>query len=169
MCFHGGSYRILPGINEHATFILKRLPESLFFHRDNFPDREYVRMATSLIHATLALSERICAAAGITRNPQIESRFQEGIVVPGGTVLTRLKGAVRFSREGFGLRDEYNAMLVGKGSTAADEVLARVETILRNEKASWYKVVAKIRVHGPTPRDAKQKVLLFFPPLKALQ
>jgi hypothetical protein len=58
-------------------------------------------------------------------------------------------------------------MLVGKGTTAADEVLARVETILRNEKVSWYKVVAKISVHGPTPRDAKQKVLLFFPPCES--
>ena len=101
--FHGGSYRVLPGINEHATFILKRILESLFFHRDNFPDREYVRMATWLIRGTLALSERICAAAGITRNPPIETRFQEAIVVPDGTVLTRLKGAVRFSRAEFGL------------------------------------------------------------------
>jgi hypothetical protein len=42
MCFHGGSYRVLPGINEHATFILKRLLESLFFHLENFPDREGV-------------------------------------------------------------------------------------------------------------------------------
>jgi hypothetical protein len=67
------------------------------------------------------------------------------------------------------LRDEYNAMLAGKATTAADEVLARVETILRNEKVSWFTVVAKIRVHGPTPRDAKRKVLLFFPPVKALQ
>ena len=67
------------------------------------------------------------------------------------------------------IRDEYNAMLAGKPITAADEVLARVETILRNEKVSWYTVVAKIRVHGPTPRDAKRKVLLFFPPVKALQ
>jgi hypothetical protein len=25
MSFHGGSYRVLPGINEHATFILKRV------------------------------------------------------------------------------------------------------------------------------------------------
>jgi hypothetical protein len=41
--------------------------------------------------------------------------------------------------------------------------LARVETILRDEKVSWYTVVAKIRVHGPTPRDAKRKVLLPFP------
>jgi len=47
MSFHGGSYRVLPGINEHATFILKRILESLFFHRDNFPDREYVRMGDS--------------------------------------------------------------------------------------------------------------------------
>src|ERR1700692_2020559 len=58
------------------------------------------------------------------------------------------------------LRDEYNAMLAGKATTAADEILARVETILRNEKVSWYKFVAKIKVHGTTARDAKQKVLL---------
>jgi hypothetical protein len=67
------------------------------------------------------------------------------------------------------LRDEYNAMLAGKATTAADEVLARVETILRNEKVSWYTVVAKISVHGPTPRDAKRKVLLLFPAVKALR
>jgi hypothetical protein len=67
------------------------------------------------------------------------------------------------------LRDEYNAMLAGKATTAADEVLARVETILRNEKVSCYTVVAKIRIHGPTPRDAERKVLLFFPLAKALQ
>jgi hypothetical protein len=65
------------------------------------------------------------------------------------------------------LRDEYNAMLAGNATTAADEVLVRVETILRNEKVSCYTVVAKIRVHGPTPRDAKRKVLLFFPPCES--
>ena len=64
------------------------------------------------------------------------------------------------------LRDEYNTMLTGKATTAADEVLARVETILRNEKVSSYKVVAKIKVHGPIPRDAKRKVLLLFPAVK---
>lgn len=103
MSFHGGSYRVLPGINEHATFILKRVLESLFFHRDSFPDQEYVRMAVRVIHGTLALSEHICGAAGITRNPRIESRFQEDIVIPNGRVLTRLKSAVRFSRAGFDL------------------------------------------------------------------
>jgi len=62
------------------------------------------------------------------------------------------------------LRDEYNAMLVGEPITAADEILARVETILRNdEKISWYTVIAKIRIHGPTSREAKRKVLLLFP------
>jgi hypothetical protein len=67
------------------------------------------------------------------------------------------------------LRDEYNAMLAGKATTAADEVLARVATILRNEKVSCYTVVAKIRIHGPTPRDAKRKVLLLLPAVKAPQ
>jgi hypothetical protein len=67
------------------------------------------------------------------------------------------------------IRDEYNAMLAGKPITAADEVLARVETILRNEKVSWCTVVAKIRLHGPTPRDAKRKALLLFPTVKAPQ
>jgi hypothetical protein len=62
------------------------------------------------------------------------------------------------------LRDEYNAMLAGEPITAADEILARVETILRNnQKVSWCTVVAKIRVHEPTSRDVKQKVLLPFP------
>jgi|HubBroStandDraft_2_1064218.scaffolds.fasta_scaffold1037431_2 hypothetical protein len=62
------------------------------------------------------------------------------------------------------LRDEYNAMLAGEQITAADEILARVETILRNdEKISMYTVVAKIRIHGPTSPVAKRKVLLLFP------
>src|ERR1700677_2214763 len=99
--FHGGSYRVLPGINEHATFILKRILESLFFHRDNFPDRDYVRTATRLIHGTLAVSERICEVAGVKRNPAVVSRCGEDVVVPDGTHLTRLKSAVRFSREAF--------------------------------------------------------------------
>jgi hypothetical protein len=68
------------------------------------------------------------------------------------------------------LRDEYNAMLAGESITAADEILARVETILRNSReVSWCTVVAKIRTHEPTSRDAKQKALLLFPALKTLQ
>lgn len=101
--FHGGSYRVLPGLNEHATFILKRILEPLYFHREAFPDVEYVRAATRLIHGTLALSDRVCELAGIVRNPHVESQFQEPIVVPDGTVLSRLKSAVRFNREGFAL------------------------------------------------------------------
>ncbi len=62
------------------------------------------------------------------------------------------------------LRVEYNAMLAGDPITAADEIMARVETILKNsQKVSWCKVVAKIRIHEPTSRAAKQKVLLLFP------
>jgi hypothetical protein len=68
------------------------------------------------------------------------------------------------------LRDEYNAMLAGELITAEDEILARVETIMRNSQlVSWYTVVAKIRIHEPTSRDAKRKVPLLFPAVKALQ
>jgi hypothetical protein len=62
------------------------------------------------------------------------------------------------------LRDEYNAMLAGESIKVADEILAGVETILRNsQNMTWYTVVAKTRIHGPTSRDAKRKVLLLFP------
>lgn len=62
------------------------------------------------------------------------------------------------------LRDEYGAMLAGDSITAADEILARVETILRSgERVSSYTVVAKIRIDRPTSRDSKRKVLLLFP------
>jgi hypothetical protein len=62
------------------------------------------------------------------------------------------------------LRDEYNAMLAGEPITGADEILARVETILRNSQVvTWCTVVARIRIHRPTSRDAKRKVLLLFP------
>jgi hypothetical protein len=55
-------------------------------------------------------------------------------------------------------------MLAGEPIRAADKIMARVETIVRNsQKVSWCKVVAKIRIHGPTSRDAKRKVLLPFP------
>jgi hypothetical protein len=65
------------------------------------------------------------------------------------------------------LRDEYDAMLAGKPTTAADEILARVETILRSDdKISSSTVV--VEIHGPTSRDTERKVLLLFPHAKAL-
>jgi hypothetical protein len=66
--------------------------------------------------------------------------------------------------------DEYDAMLAGKPITAADEILARVETILRNdERISSCTVAAKIGIHGPPSRDARPKVLLPFLAVKARQ
>jgi hypothetical protein len=66
------------------------------------------------------------------------------------------------------LRDEYDAMLAGESTTAADQILARVETILRNdERILSYSVVAKIRIDGPTTRATKRKELLLFPTVKA--
>jgi hypothetical protein len=62
------------------------------------------------------------------------------------------------------LRVAYNEMLAGKAVSAADQVLANVEAILRNdEEIPDYTVVAAIRIHRPLSPDAKRKVLLLFP------
>jgi hypothetical protein len=62
------------------------------------------------------------------------------------------------------LRIAYNEMLAGRPVESVDEVLARIEAILRNdEKIPAYTVVAAIRLHGSISPDAKRKVLLLFP------
>jgi hypothetical protein len=61
------------------------------------------------------------------------------------------------------LRVAYNEMLAGKAVKAADEILANVEAILRDEKIPEYTVVAAIRIHRSLSPDAKRKVLLLFP------
>ena len=69
----------------------------------------------------------------------------------------KLLGALEF------LRVAYNEMLAGKAVKAADEILANVEAILRDEKIPEYTVVAAIRIHRSLSPDAKRKVLLLFP------
>ena len=61
------------------------------------------------------------------------------------------------------LRIAYNEMLAGKPVKAADEILANVEAILRDEKIPDYTVIAAIRIHKSLSPDAKRKVLLLFP------
>jgi hypothetical protein len=69
----------------------------------------------------------------------------------------KLVGALEF------LRVAYNEMLAGKAVKAADEILANVEAILRDEKIPDYTVIAAIRIHKSLSPDAKRKVLLLFP------
>ena len=61
------------------------------------------------------------------------------------------------------LRVAYNEMLAGKAVKAADEILANVEAILRDEKIPEYTVIAAVRIHRSLSPDAKGKVLLLFP------
>jgi hypothetical protein len=62
------------------------------------------------------------------------------------------------------LRIAYNEMLAGKPVKAADEILAQLEAILRNDaKVPAYTVVAAIRIHGSITPEPKRKVLLLFP------
>jgi hypothetical protein len=70
----------------------------------------------------------------------------------------KLVGALEF------LRVAYNKMLAGEEVRAADEILAKVEAILRNDqKIPEYTVVAAIKIHRSLSPDAKRKVLLLFP------
>jgi hypothetical protein len=62
------------------------------------------------------------------------------------------------------LRIAYNEMLAGRPVKSVDEVLARVEAILRNDpKVPAYTVVAAIRIRGSISPEPKRKVLLLFP------
>jgi hypothetical protein len=62
------------------------------------------------------------------------------------------------------IRIAYNEMLAGRPVNPVDEVLARVEAILRDDaKIPAYTVVAAIRIHGSTSPEPKRKVLLLFP------
>ena len=99
--FHGGSYRVLPGINEHATFILKRILEPLYFHRDEFPDREYVQSRTRLIRGTLALSERICARLTSRETHRLNGVSRKISLIPDGAMLTTAKERGSFQPRGF--------------------------------------------------------------------
>jgi hypothetical protein len=62
------------------------------------------------------------------------------------------------------VRFTYNERLAGKPVKGVDEILARVEAILRNDaKIPAYTVVAAIRIHGSISPEPKRKVLLLFP------
>jgi hypothetical protein len=70
----------------------------------------------------------------------------------------KLVGALEF------LRVAYNEMLAGKPVKAADEILANVGAILRNDQEiPEYTVVAVFRIHRSLSPDAKRRVLLLFP------
>jgi hypothetical protein len=70
----------------------------------------------------------------------------------------KLLGALEF------LRVAYDEMLAGKPVKAADEILANVEAILRNDQeVPGYTVVAAVMIHRSLSPAAKRKVLLLFP------
>jgi hypothetical protein len=65
------------------------------------------------------------------------------------------------------LRTAYNEMLAGKPVKPADEILAQVEAIVRNDaKIPAYTVVAAIRIHRSISPEPKRKVPLLSRCLK---
>jgi hypothetical protein len=87
-----------------------------------------------------------------------------------GRSIVQLKAREAFFCQGseadsiFYLQRGRAEMLAGRPVKSVDEVLARVETILRNDaKVPAYTVVAAIRIHGSIAPEPKRKVLLLFP------
>jgi hypothetical protein len=89
-------------------------------------------------------------------------------LVPGSSVETwslrvletkdNLTSALEF------LRIAYNEMLAGRPVKSVDEILARVEAILRSDaKVPAYTLVAAIRIHGSISPEPKRRIPLLFP------
>jgi hypothetical protein len=64
------------------------------------------------------------------------------------------------------LRNEYEAMLAGNATTAADEVSARVETSLSNQKVSWYTWSGKSGSMG-RPRETQNERFCYRSPCES--
>jgi hypothetical protein len=89
-------------------------------------------------------------------------------LVPGSSVETwslrvletkdNLTSALEF------LRIAYNEMLAGRPVKSVDEILARVEAILRSDaKVPAYTLLAAIRIHGSISPEPKRRIPLLFP------
>jgi len=95
--FLNGSFVVLPGITESATFILKHLAKAIFLLATPFPDPEFVRAARCIMSAALQLSDQVCRRAGLSRGLIPNTSTGGEILVPGPHRLNALRGAVTFT------------------------------------------------------------------------
>ncbi len=99
MSFFGGSYRVMPGITEAATFILQHLSKAIFLGSRVFAPREFVREARLLLGTALIISEEVSRRAGLAIGTLPIAAYREPIVVPDSATLQRLLAAVTFTEQ----------------------------------------------------------------------
>ncbi len=95
--FFGGSYIVLPGIVDDATFILRHLVQALVQNEELFP-RAYFETAVQTLGVGLTLSDLVATRAGIHRATPPDSSDSK-VYVPHSTELNRLKHAVQVEYE----------------------------------------------------------------------
>jgi hypothetical protein len=62
------------------------------------------------------------------------------------------------------LRIAYNESLAGRSVRSADEIMAKVDIIMKHDETMpAYTVVGSIKIHGPESPETRRRVLLSFP------
>lgn len=103
--FFGGDYVVLPGLQEHATFIVKAIATGMFLSQDKFEDQDFATRCYQMLRGVLAVSNELVRRAGIPRNTPAQVANFSTIMVPDASEVDRLAGCVVFKR------DELEALL----------------------------------------------------------
>lgn len=94
--YYGGSYNILPGLRESATFITRHLVSALFKSPQNDLPASFRRVARDLFFLCFKLTNRACQVASLRRN--IAAKQSSNVLIPSAKGLEPLKSAVTFSQ-----------------------------------------------------------------------
>jgi hypothetical protein len=94
--FFGGAYRIFPGPVAGTSFQFRRLTESIFHVKDQWPE-EFLRQMFQTIRGILAISELLAERFGLLRGTPGDSSEKGDITVPSWRKLHDMKRAVTFS------------------------------------------------------------------------
>ncbi len=125
--FFEGAYRVFPGPIAGTSFQFRRLTESIFHPKEEWP-KDFLRQAFHIVRGILAISEVLADRIGIERGTAGDSSEKGDVTVPSSRKLHHLKEAVSFSRREFesflgsvGVdAHEVHRLIVQAGSFGAD-------------------------------------------------
>lgn len=103
ICYHGGSYIVLPGASAGVATRLRYLLRALHLDEVALP-RSFLRTAAEIASACLLISDAVARRAGLPRVQSVPEA-DGSLVVPSAGELARLRAAVRFP-----LRDIHELM-----------------------------------------------------------
>lgn len=94
ICYHGGSYIVLPGASAGVATRLRYMLRALHIDEGALP-RSFLRVAVEIAFACLLISDAVARRAGLPRVQDVPTS-DGAVVVPPAEDLTRLRAAVRF-------------------------------------------------------------------------